>query len=141
MSAESVSASEKIFQRTRVCLKCLKRLCVICIVTSYGRESRNSFCMQEFAKRFYKSRAWQRTRAAAWARDKGLCVDCLRKGLIVPAVEVHHIQELTPENIGDPSVSLNLDNLVSLCKDCHADRHRSRQVRYRIVGDGSVVGR
>ena len=97
--------------------------------------------MRSIERSFYKSRAWQRTRAAAWSRDKGLCQDCMRKGLVVPAVEVHHIQELTPENIDDPSVSLNLDNLVSLCKDCHADRHRSRQVRYKILGDGSVVGR
>jgi 5-methylcytosine-specific restriction endonuclease McrA len=65
----------------------------------------------------------------------------MRKGLVVPAVEVHHITELTPDNINDPSVSLNLDNLVSLCKDCHADRHRARQMRYRILSDGSVVAR
>ena len=100
-----------------------------------------SFLMQEYAKRFYKSRAWQNTRAAAWSRDKGLCVDCLRKGIIKPAEEVHHVEEITPDNINDPAITLNLDNLVSLCKDCHANRHRKRQMRYRILDDGSVIAR
>jgi 5-methylcytosine-specific restriction endonuclease McrA len=35
------------------------------------------------------------------------------------AEEVHHIIELTPENINDPSIALNLDNLMCLCHNCH----------------------
>lgn len=97
--------------------------------------------MQKFAERFYKGQAWQRTRAAAWARDRGLCQDCLKKGMITPAQEVHHIIELTPENITDASVSLNLENLVSLCKDCHANRHREQPKRYKILENGNVISR
>lgn len=102
---------------------------------------RFSFLMQEYAKRFYKSKAWQRTRTAAWSRDRGLCQDCLKRGIIRPAHEVHHVEEITPENIDDARVTLNLDNLISLCKDCHAERHSKRQTRYRILTDGSVVTR
>lgn len=102
---------------------------------------RGSFLvMKEWAKRFYKSKAWQRTRALAWSRDKGLCVDCMKRGLIKPAEEVHHIKELTPENIDDASVSLNLDNLVSLCRECHQDRHRGTS-RYRIMPNGEIISR
>lgn len=97
--------------------------------------------MQKFAEKFYKGTAWQRTRAVAWARDKGLCQDCLKKGIIKPAKEVHHIKELTPENIDDASVSLNLDNLISLCKECHADRHERTKRRYSILPNGDVVCR
>lgn len=97
--------------------------------------------MQKFAERFYKSTTWQRTRAVAWSRDKGLCQDCLRKGIIKPAQEVHHIIELTPDNIDDAAVSLNLENLVSLCKDCHASRHVKNTRRYNILPNGNVVVR
>ena len=97
--------------------------------------------MQDYAKRFYKSKAWQRTRAIAWARDKGLCVDCMRKGIITPAEEVHHNEEITPDNIDDASITLNLENLVSLCKECHAARHSKRSSRYTILDNGKVICR
>ena len=32
---------------------------------------------------------------------------------------MHHIIELTPQNIHDNNVSLNPDNLMSLCWRCH----------------------
>ena len=52
-------------------------------------------------------------------RDKYLCQHCG-----APATEVHHKKHLSPENIWDVSISLNPDNLVSLCKDCHFEEHR-----------------
>ena len=99
------------------------------------------FGMQKFAEKFYKGTAWQRIRTLAWSRDKGLCQDCLKRGIIRPAHEVHHIKELTPDNIDDASVSLNLDNLISLCKDCHSQRHAKNTRRYNILPNGNVVVR
>ena len=55
-----------------------------------------------------------------------------------PAEEVHHIIKLTPANIDDPEISLNLDNLVSLCHDCHAKRH-AKPKRYKIDDLGRVT--
>jgi len=74
--------------------------------------------MREFAKAFYLSKQWRRVRAYVFARDVGLCVRCGRPGDIV-----HHKVNLTPENINDPSVALNADNLELLCRDCHALAH------------------
>ena len=55
--------------------------------------------MKPFARRFYSSKAWQRTRAA-YAKSKGnLCELCLAKGLFNPCEIVHHKVELTPDNI------------------------------------------
>lgn len=69
-------------------------------------------------------------------------MDCLKRGHVVPAEEVHHIKELTPENIDDASVSLNLDNLVSLCRECHKARHGEREPRrYKISATGKVETR
>lgn len=69
---------------------------------------------KDFAKAFYKSRAWREVRWQALRRDHFQCVQC---GDI--AEEVDHIIELTPENIDDPRIALSLENLQSLCHDCH----------------------
>lgn len=92
----------------------------------------------KFASRFYGSYAWQQCRATVWQRAGGLCEKCLARGLIVPGVEVHHIKHLTPENVGDPAVALNPDNLILLCSACHHDEHE-REVRYRTDEAGRVI--
>lgn len=91
----------------------------------------------KFSSRFYSSIEWQTVREMAIRRDFYLCQDCLKKNLITPAEEVHHIIKLTPDNINDPEIALNLDNLVSLCKDCHAARH-SQPKRYKVDEFGRV---
>lgn len=95
--------------------------------------------MREFSRSFYHSTAWLNARETAMSRDGRLCVDCLKKGLYNPAVEVHHIQELTPENINDASIALGLDNLVSLCRDCHKARHKPQEERYTVDEYGRVT--
>lgn len=74
--------------------------------------------MREFARSFYASKEWRQTREFIFQRDKGLCVRCGRPGEIV-----HHKIHLTPENIDDPTVTLNEDNLELLCRDCHGVEH------------------
>ena len=74
---------------------------------------------REFAKSFYKSRVWEDVRQYCLMRDSYLCRKCGR-----PAVDVHHIIHLSPDNIMDKSIALNPDNLISLCKDCHFNEHR-----------------
>lgn len=85
---------------------------------------------REFSRAFYNSAAWKSCREAYKRSRGGLCEDCLERGLITPGDEVHHVIELTPDNIGNPAVTLNWSNLRLLCKDCHAKRHTKR--RYRI---------
>ena len=53
-------------------------------------------------------------RQRALIRDGFTCRFCGAR-----ATEVDHIKELTPDNIMDRQVSLNLDNLQSLCHVCH----------------------
>ena len=78
---------------------------------------------RDFARAFYRSHAWERTRSAALLRSHGLCEGCLRRGIVRPAKVVHHKVPLNPVNINDPAVSLGLDNLECLCQDCHAAEH------------------
>ena len=83
----------------------------------------------QFAQAFYGSPAWQSCREAYKRSVGGLCERCLARGLIVPGVEVHHKHRLTPENLRDPSITLNWANLELLCKQCHLDEHRRAEMR------------
>lgn len=73
---------------------------------------------RDFAKQFYRSKEWKACREYILKRDNYLCTIC---GM--PAQEVHHIIHLNHENINDVNVSLNPDNLTSLCRDCHFKEH------------------
>ena len=95
--------------------------------------------MKQYAEGFYKSTAWQQCRASYVKKVNGLCENCLSKGLFVPGIIVHHIRHITPENVNDPGITLNHDNLELLCRDCHAERHGEKRKRYRILPDGRVV--
>lgn len=74
--------------------------------------------MKAFAKAFYESPAWRQTRAYILKRDAGLCVHCGAPGVIV-----HHIKEITPRNINDVMITLNENNLETVCRTCHAIIH------------------
>ena len=78
---------------------------------------------------FYHSKEWKRLRKAALARDNGMCVDCMdrmRAGIgIKPnrATMVHHVIPRSER----PDLELVLENLVSLCDQCHEKRHPERR--------------
>lgn len=96
---------------------------------------------REFARSFYSSSAWQDCRNEYMKRAHHLCEDCLRKGIYKPAREVHHIEELTPENIHRPEVTLSFDNLVALCRECHKARHNNKHKgrRYLFGENGEII--
>lgn len=80
--------------------------------------------MKEWARAFYKSKAWQHCRAAYIAKrealDGGLCENCRES----PGFIVHHKEELTPQNISGPEITLSHANLEYVCKRCHDKVHR-----------------
>jgi 5-methylcytosine-specific restriction endonuclease McrA len=94
--------------------------------------------MKEFARTFYKSQAWKKTQAAYKASKGGLCERCLKRGLFVPGIIVHHKVHLTPENIDNPMIALDWNNLELVCRDCHAQEHSGIVKRYKIDELGRV---
>ncbi len=94
-----------------------------------------------FAKPFYNSTAWQTIRQQALRRDGYTCALCGAR-----ATEVHHIIELNEKNITDRSIALNLDNLQSLCHECHSAltmeehgiRYRDCRLGYYFDEDGQL---
>lgn len=83
--------------------------------------------MDEYKKSepFYHRAAWKRAREAALMRDRYMCRDCMERfeaGYgIRPrrATMVHHMIPLEER----PDLALDLDNLRSLCDECHNRRH------------------
>ena len=85
---------------------------------------------KEFAKAFYNSKEWQRCRYAFIKSVFGLCRKCKQPGRIV-----HHKITLTPDNINDPSITLNWALLEYLCLDCHNAEHGGAVTRNDVVFD------
>ena len=81
--------------------------------------------MKEYARGFYSSKAWKDTREAYKKYRGGLCETCLSKG-IYKAGEIVH---------------LSFDNLLLVCRDCHAAEHDARRRRYKIDELGRVITR
>lgn len=95
--------------------------------------------MKDYARALYSSAAWKKCRAAYTRSVGGLCERCRAKGLIVPGVIVHHKIYISPDNVGDPTVTLNPANLELLCRDCHAQEHDGLKLRYRFDDNGNLT--
>lgn len=74
---------------------------------------------KEYARKLYLSKAWQSLRdsyiAERRAIDGGLCEECHE----APGYIVHHKVSVTESNIDDVNVTLNRENLMYVCKNCH----------------------
>ena len=90
---------------------------------------------------FYSSGAWKKCRASYRKSVGGLCERCLRRGIYTPGEIVHHKCYLTPENIDDPSITLDWNNLECLCQAHHNEEHfkEQKQKRYIIDKEGNVI--
>lgn len=107
---------------------------------------------RDFAVNFYCSKAWRHTQreymqASETSRGfcpPGMCERCWAAGRgAVPAEIVHHVTWLTPDNVGDPDVTLGWDNLMRVCRDCHAAIHAGdgREPRVAFDARGRVMPR
>ena len=95
--------------------------------------------MKEYAKGFYKSKAWKDCRAAYAKSVCGLCEVCLTRGVYRAGEIVHHKTHINPDNISDPTIILDWDNLQLVCRECHAQEHGARERRFTVDGFGHVI--
>lgn len=95
--------------------------------------------MKDFAKAFYGSEAWKDCREAYKHSVGYLCENCKRKGILKAGDIVHHRIHLTPENVNNPDIALSFANLELVCRECHADLHRSKERRYKVDALGHVM--
>lgn len=89
---------------------------------------------REFAKKFYNSKAWIKCRESYKKSKYGLCERCSQ-----PGDEVHHKIHISPDNINNPDVTLNWNNLELLCMSCHSIHHMSKYspVREDVMFDSN----
>lgn len=98
---------------------------------------------KEYAKKFYKSKAWQRCRYSfiqtRISIDGGMCEHCRE----VPGYIVDHVEEITPNNINDPLITLNHSNLQYLCLVCHNkktfQKYSPLRDGFKFNGNGDLV--
>lgn len=93
---------------------------------------------------FYVSWIWRNCRTA-YAKSVGnMCEECLKEGIIETGskknpLETHHKIPLTDENINDPSITLNWENLELVCKRHHDKKKQRKGKRWRVDPDGHVT--
>ncbi|AXF57419.1 HNH endonuclease [Salicibibacter kimchii] len=88
---------------------------------------------KDYAKAFYKSKAWEKCRNGYMQSRHYVCERCGGVATIC-----HHKVYITPENINDPSVTLNWSLCEALCQTCHnMEHHKSSITRAGLAFDNN----
>lgn len=92
---------------------------------------------------FYKTKTWQHCRDT-YARSRGyMCEECAKHGIASYGEIVHHKIHVDADTIHDPGVTLNHDNLLLLCRRCHAAEHGEmygkNDRRYKVEGGKLLI--
>lgn len=78
---------------------------------------------RESRQKIYQSAEWKKLREAKLLQNP-LCEPCLAKGVVTPAIDIHHIDSFTKyDGTKKLAVAFNYANLLSVCKQCHQRLH------------------
>ena len=77
---------------------------------------------REFSKKFYNLKRWKDIRKTFISSKFGICERCGRPN----AKQVHHKEYLTEDNINNPNISIDFNNLELLCDTCHQNEHHKK---------------
>lgn len=84
-------------------------------IRNYNRQER---------QKIYTSAKWQKIRAAKLMNNP-LCELCLAKGIIKPAIDIHHKDSfMNYQGAMRLFKAYDSTNLLSLCKECHSALHK-----------------
>lgn len=90
--------------------------------------------MKDYAESFYKSKAWQQVSKLYMSSKNYICERCEGVGVIC-----HHKIYITPQNITDINITLNMDNLECLCQDCHNKEHSLQNNLFSFDESGNIT--
>lgn len=103
-------------------------------------------------KEFYNSKLWKEVKNNIWIKQHLLCNRC-GKPVYVDGISdylprykrrtgiVHHIEELNNINVYDDNITLNENNLIGVCKECHEEEHHkdiAKRKEYIFDEDGNI---
>ena len=87
---------------------------------------------------FYNSKLWNDVRKNIWIKQNLLCAIC-GKPVYVDGISdylpkekrrigiVHHKIWLDNNNINDDNITINEENLIGVCKECHENIHHANK--------------
>lgn len=83
---------------------------------------------KKLKNRLYSGSRWKRVKKAIY-EERGWKCQCCNKSYIDTLLIVHHIKEITPDNMMvnnrvNESLMYNKDNLLLVCIDCHNEIHK-----------------
>lgn len=90
------------------------------------KQERNQTDMRALRASCYNNTAWRKMRDT-YLHEHPLCEDCLAKGKVTPATDIHHIKSPFKNGEVNWGLLLNYENLAALCKECHGNRHAAEQ--------------
>lgn len=90
-------------------------------------KQRNKAFKREDRQKIYQSTRWKELRQSKLMQQP-LCELCLAKGIVTPAIDVHHIDSFM-NYTGTERLTKAYDftNLQSVCKLCHSSLHYHAQ--------------
>ena len=62
-----------------------------------------------------------------------------RSGIYNPAEIAHHKEYVTEDNYMNDDIFFNIDNLESLCRDCHNKEHFEEKQEYIFNENGDLI--
>lgn len=84
--------------------------------------------------KFYHSKAWKDTSEAYMSSKYYICERCDNSATIC-----HHKEYITINNVDNPDITLNWDNLEALCIKCHNKEHFKKDDEYYFDDEGNIV--
>ena len=92
--------------------------------------------MSYVTKDFYHTKAGKQVRKNVWLKQNCLCAICNKPCYVDGLSEylpkekrrrgiVHHKIWLDRDNMYDDNITLNEDNLIGVCKECHEEIHHA----------------
>lgn len=86
----------------------------------------------------YKSKRWQKLRKQKLLLNP-FCERCLKNGIYNSAYIIHHKEYITDKNYEDDNIFFNINNLESLCQECHNKEHFKDKNEYKFDENGDLI--
>ena len=82
--------------------------------------------MRKLRQEAYQNTTWRKMRDT-YMHEHPICEECLKKGKVTAAEDVHHKKSPFKGGEINWNLLLDYDNLMSVCKDCHGKIHAAQQ--------------